>query len=628
MVDSALSGGSAKTSAISFCVDSFAPRFAQVCSGCPRSECIRNTQLETQPTAPSKVEKAFNGAPTGMPASSYCFDCFIPRVVEVCGGRPRPENISRPPSPKVPFQWTEQMQMIHEFNQSSKQSVPAAPIPAELPNSMSIAAKNEELRRQQFEIWAATYSPKLTQSSSVVLPKEEETFDEFLLELLGEELRTPLEVFDSVEGSIEEASDDEEEIVNDKGAGRKSAEDGKNTAFNTPFMEALESISQPCNHLCPLSGFCTRRISTICVLDLRRKYFLESGQPAPKDKQRATLIMQYLQRARKDKENHLIFTVDNQEVCTPAFLRLLGVSTSADYTKSPGQWQRLIKGFLASENSEFLLSEEDLKADAQAEYTEKRGHATAFINDIANYFSDTIPAVTTEDGETKTMVVPYRHRTDLYREYVFHCEALGIGKDKRASYPTFCRAWAPLYDAKVVKFLGGKSGFQTCAICNNTLSIKQTACCKRDTITRDALLKVHSLHLSQQACERQFADNFSLESEKVEDGQPLQAHIDFDGQSTWVGNTPKWSKDRSSAPDSVIENRNIGVRIVCGPVKEYISVCTNNLIPHGANVLVEVLKYSIEYLAERLAEFGMVLPKKLGVQGDNSEENKVMNYHI
>jgi hypothetical protein len=189
------------------------------------------------------------------------------------------------------------------------------------------------------------------------------------------------------------------------------------------------------------------------------------------------------------------------------------------------------------------------------------------------------------------------------------------------------RACNPLVEAKVIKFLGGKSGFQTCSICNNTLAIKQSACCKRDTVTRDALLKVSSLHLSQQATERQFAENFSLESEKVEDGQPVQAHIDFDGQSTWVGNTPKYSKDRQSGSDLVIENRNIGLRIVCGPVKEYISVCTNNLIPHGANVLVEVLKYAIEYLARRLMEFGMVLPKKLGVQGDNSGENKVRQLH-
>jgi hypothetical protein len=259
-------------------------------------------------------------------------------------------------------------------------------------------------------------------------------------------------------------------------------------------------------------------------------------------------------------------------------------------TKTPGQWQRIIKGFLESDlEPENLISVDDLKKDAEGEFSEKRGHAIAFINTIAAYFSDTIPAVTADDGETKTMVVPFRHATDFFREYVFHCDATGIGRDIRASYPTFRKACQILKADKVIKFLGGKSGFQTCSICNNALAIKQSACCKKDAITKEALLKISRLHLLQQATERQFAENFSMECERIEDGQPVKAHIDFDGQSTWVGNTPKWMKDRSSGGNSVIENRNIGVRLVCGPVKEYISVCTNNLVPHGANVLVDVL---------------------------------------
>ncbi len=63
--------------------------------------------------------------------------------------------------------------------------------------------------------------------------------------------------------------------------------------------------------------------------------------------------------------------------------------------------------------------------------------------------------------------------------------------------------------------------------------------------------------------------------------------------------------------------------MVCGPIDEYICICTNNLIPHGANVFVEVVKYSLEYLAARLTEFGMVAPKVIGLQLDNSGENKV-----
>ena len=454
--------------------------------------------------------------------------------------------------------------------------------------------------------------------------EEAETFEDFISSLLGDHLRSPIEVLNFT--LHDEVNEEEVVEVTTERLGRKSAEDGKHTAFSTPVMQALEAISFPCNNLCPLSGFCTKHVSAPTIFEMRNLYFSEAGNAAPKDKERAEIILGYLRKAKKDSDNNLIFTLDGKDVCTPAFLRMLGVTSSVDMTKIPGQWQRLIKGFLATESSDYLLSPDELKQDLTTEFTEKRGHAKAFANDIASFFSDTIPAVTADDGFTKTMVVPFRNAKDFHREYTFHCDASGIGPQDRASYPTFVRAINTLRDGKVIKFLGGKSGFQTCSICNNTLAIKKSLCCKRDEVTKDALLKINRLHLSQQSSERQFADNFAFECEKLEDGQPIKAHLDFDGQSVWAGNTPVWTRDRESKPDSIIENRNIGVKITCGPVKEYISVCTNNLIPHGANVVVEVVKYAIEYLAKRLQEHSMVLPKKVGIQGDNSGENKVNIY--
>jgi hypothetical protein len=42
---------------------------------------------------------------------------------------------------------------------------------------------------------------------------------------------------------------------------------------------------------------------------------------------------------------------------------------------------------------------------------------------------------------------------------------------------------------------------------NNFIVIKRSACSKRDIITRDALLNLSRSHLSQQATERQHAEN-------------------------------------------------------------------------------------------------------------------------
>jgi hypothetical protein len=135
--------------------------------------------------------------------------------------------------------------------------------------------------------------------------------------------------------------------------------------------------------------------------------------------------------------------------------------------------------------------------------------------------------------------------------------------------------------------------------------------------------KLTRLHLTQQATERQHAENFIHEAKKVHDEQPVVAYVDIDPQSTWAGNTPKLMKERHSTENTVIENRNIGARVVCGPIDEYVSICTNDVIPGGANVLIEVSRYLIEYLAKRLQEFDMILPKKIGFQFDNSGENKV-----
>ena len=50
--------------------------------------------------------------------------------------------------------------------------------------------------------------------------------------------------------------------------------------------------------------------------------------------------------------------------------------------------------------------------------------------------------------------------------------------------------------------------------------------------------------------------------------------------------------------NNVTENRNIGVHIVCGPIDEYVSISTDNTIPAGANVMIEVTRMAIEILAD------------------------------
>jgi len=71
-------------------------------------------------------------------------------------------------------------------------------------------------------------------------------------------------------------------------------------------------------------------------------------------------------------------------------------------------------------------------------------------------------------------------------------------------------------------------------------------------------------------------------------------------------------------------NRCIGVHVICGPIDRHFTVNTDNIIAHGANVLIATTKVAIEQLANWLSELGLILPKKGFHQLDNSGENKVL----
>ena len=69
----------------------------------------------------------------------------------------------------------------------------------------------------------------------------------------------------------------------------------------------------------------------------------------------------------------------------------------------------------------------------------------------------------------------------------------------------------------------------------------------------------------------------------------------------------------------------MGVRMVCGPIDEYMSICTSDLIPGGANVLIECTRIATETLAVKLAKLPkpFVMPMRIGYNFDNCGENKV-----
>ena len=179
---------------------------------------------------------------------------------------------------------------------------------------------------------------------------------------------------------------------------------------------------------------------------------------------------------------------------------------------------------------------------------------------------------------------------------------------------------------KKVQLLGGKSGFDTCAFCNNCIALRKKAASQRDNQLMDIIRALQRLHLKQQQIERQHCENWIhyAKTQYNELGEPTRWLVEIDGMSLFKTLCPKLMKDRKHKHPQM-ENRLLGARIVCGPIDQYIAICTSYLIPGGANVLIEATRIAIEILASKLAKLAkpIPLPDTGGLNYDNCGENKV-----
>jgi hypothetical protein len=181
---------------------------------------------------------------------------------------------------------------------------------------------------------------------------------------------------DSEAEDVDDVDDpnNEDQVRGSNYKGRKSAADAWQTAHLDPVVPTLESVYQRCNSRCTvtLTGYCAENISGLEIIKLRKAFYGLSPDDAPKDVERARRSLEFIQKARKDAENNLIFKLGDNEVCCPTFLSFLGVSSSSDIRDAPGQWTRLMKGFLAGNCSDNLISLKDIKLDVKEKFTLKR----------------------------------------------------------------------------------------------------------------------------------------------------------------------------------------------------------------------------------------------------------------
>lgn len=138
---------------------------------------------------------------------------------------------------------------------------------------------------------------------------------------------------------------------------------------------------------------------------------------------------------------------------------------------------------------------------------------------------------------------------------------------------------------------------------------------------REVIRNFKHLHLDQQAKERRWLDVRKLEAQMVDEhGQPIRALLFEDGMTVYTCRTPY--SEVTVKGDAFIETRFIGVEAYCGPIKTVFVYRIDALGPGGANLTVEVIRQALIDLLELLHNRKLKCPMQLGLQFDNSGENK------
>ncbi len=106
-------------------------------------------------------------------------------------------------------------------------------------------------------------------------------------------------------------------------------------------------------------------------------------------------------------------------------------------------------------------------------------------------------------------------------------------------------------------------------------------------------------------------------------GMPTDAFVYSNAMTESKGDTPKEGVKRQSKQPKSIKNRLFAVEVISGPVNLMLYISTDQTIPGGANLSIEIQRLALEYLSKELGKLGLRMPRKLHFQFDNCGENKV-----
>jgi hypothetical protein len=265
-------------------------------------------------------------------------------------------------------------------------------------------------------------------------------------------------------------------------------------------------------------------------------------------------------------------------------------------------------------------------------YKPKYFHASAFIELYSDAAGQALPSVegNIQEGEA-VKCIPFETVRDFYEEYISECEKTNeissiAGKTYIAGYKTFLKACKSM--KKTLRFMRCKGNFSCCEICDNAAAILRDKNRLRTNEAKDIVKHYRRKHLHDQAQERINLEKNIRKSREVDSitGQPTTFLLLPDGMTKSKGALPKIGKGYRQIKCDVgrpkLENRVIGVYVVCGTIEGMFLYTTNQLVDSGADTMIEVVRQAMLDLQQLLNNDGYELPKNALFQFDNCGENK------
>lgn len=180
-----------------------------------------------------------------------------------------------------------------------------------------------------------------------------------------------------------------------------------------------------------------------------------------------------------------------------------------------------------------------------------------------------------------------------------------------------------------VRTMKCKGNFSTCKTCLIAADLLRNRHKKFSAQKRKIILLWRRQHLSQQKTARDELDANRIRARQLDPntGEPTLALFFADAMTKDTTRSPKEGRGRvprQAHGTNAFDLRIIGVEVVCGPIVGTFIYTTDNMVPSGANIMIEVMRQAQADLVKLLAHRNKKLPCKAIFQFDNGGENKVL----